>query len=44
MNSGTDGGVCNIRIGMEYTFGYVKNDAGKLKIFAHHSSLPYSKK
>ncbi len=29
---------------VEYTFGYVKNDAGKLKIFLHHSSLPYSKK
>jgi hypothetical protein len=29
---------------VEYTFGYAKNDAGKLKIFLHHSSLPYSKK
>ncbi len=29
---------------VEYTFGYVKDDTGKLKIFLHHSSLPYSKK
>ena len=29
---------------VEYTFGYVKNDDGKLKIVLHHSSLPYSKK
>jgi len=29
---------------VEYSFGYVKNDAGKLKIVSHHSSLPYSKK
>jgi len=29
---------------VEYTFGYVKNDDGKLKIVSHHSSLPYTKK
>jgi len=29
---------------VEYTFGYVKNDDGKLKIVLHHSSLPYTKK
>jgi len=29
---------------VEYTFGYVKNDDGKLKIVLHHSSLPYAKK
>ena len=29
---------------VEYTFGYVKDDAGKLKIVLHHSSLPYTKK
>ena len=28
---------------VEYTFGYVKNDDGKLKIVLHHSSLPYTK-
>ncbi len=29
---------------VEYTFGYVKNNDGKLKIVLHHSSLPYDKK
>ena len=29
---------------VEYTFGYVKNDDGKLKIVLHHSSLPYTNK
>jgi hypothetical protein len=28
---------------VEYTFGYVKNNDGKLKIVLHHSSLPYTK-
>jgi len=28
---------------VEYTFGYVKDDDGKLKIVLHHSSLPYTK-
>lgn len=28
---------------VEYTFGYMKDDAGKLRINVHHSSLPYSK-
>merc|ERR1719454_2212514 len=27
---------------VEYTFGYRKNDDGKLRIFLHHSSVPYS--
>ncbi len=27
---------------VEYTFGYVKDAEGKLKINLHHSSLPYS--
>merc|ERR1719238_574337 len=26
----------------EYTFGYKKNDDGKVRIFLHHSSVPYS--
>jgi hypothetical protein len=30
-------------VGVEYTFGYVKEDDGKLKIVLHHSSLPYKK-
>lgn len=29
---------------VEYTFNYVRDDAGKLRINAHHSSLPYSPK
>jgi hypothetical protein len=28
---------------VEYTFGYMKDDDGKLRINVHHSSLPYSK-
>lgn len=28
---------------VEYTFGYMKDDAGKLRINLHHSSLPFSK-
>ncbi|MCC2525776.1 hypothetical protein [Vibrio coralliilyticus] len=27
---------------VEYTFGYVKDDEGNLKINLHHSSIPYS--
>jgi len=27
---------------VEYTFGYKKNDDGKVRIFLHHSSVPYS--
>ena len=26
---------------VEYTFGYKRNDEGKLRIYLHHSSLPY---
>ena len=26
-----------------YTFGYVKDDAGEIKVILHHSSLPYMK-
>lgn len=29
---------------VEYTFGYVKDDAGDLKIVLHHSSLPFGAK
>lgn len=29
---------------VEYSFGYIKNKDGKLKIILHHSSLPYTKK
>ncbi|WP_227740545.1 hypothetical protein [Vibrio jasicida] len=29
-------------IKVEYTFGYVKDSDGKLKINVHHSSIPYS--
>merc|ERR1711920_788558 len=28
---------------VEYSFGYKKTPEGKLKIFLHHSSLPYSR-
>merc|ERR1712050_25541 len=27
---------------VEYTFGYKKSDDGKVRIFLHHSSVPYS--
>ncbi|CAE7385726.1 abcG22, partial [Symbiodinium pilosum] len=27
---------------VEYTFGYAKNSDGKVRIFLHHSSVPYS--
>merc|ERR1719230_1270387 len=27
---------------VEYTFGYRRNEDGKLRIFLHHSSVPYS--
>ena len=27
---------------VEYTFGYVKDEEGNLKIGVHHSSLPFS--
>jgi hypothetical protein len=36
--TGPDGSETKV----EYTFGYVMDDAGKLKINLHHSSLPYS--
>merc|ERR1719189_2843799 len=29
---------------VEYTFGYRRNDDGKVRIFLHHSSVPYSEK
>jgi len=29
---------------VEYTFGYIKDKDGKLRINLHHSSLPYNKK
>merc|ERR1719261_890963 len=34
----TDGSKTTV----EYTFGYKKNRDGKVRIFLHHSSLPYS--
>ncbi|SHN58136.1 phosphoribosyl-AMP cyclohydrolase [Erythrobacter sanguineus] len=36
--TGPDGNETKV----EYTFGYVKDDAGNLKITVHHSSLPFS--
>jgi len=27
---------------VEYTFGYKKNEDGKVRIFLHHSSAPYA--
>merc|ERR1712054_126474 len=27
---------------VEYTFGYKRNDDGKVRIFLHHSSVPYA--
>ncbi len=36
--TGTDGNETKV----EYSFGYVKDAAGDLKIVLHHSSLPYS--
>ena len=30
------------KVRVEYTFGYRKNDDGKLRIFLHHSSVPYA--
>merc|ERR1719189_1170676 len=29
---------------VEYTFGYRRNEDGKVRIFLHHSSVPYSEK
>jgi hypothetical protein len=29
---------------VEYTFGYKRNDDGQIRIYLHHSSLPYQKK
>ena len=26
---------------VEYTFGYKKNEDGKVRIFLHHSSVPF---
>jgi len=33
--------VNNNEVKVEYTFGYIKNEKGQIKIFIHHSSLPY---
>jgi hypothetical protein len=30
------------KVTVEYTFGYKRNDDGKVRIFLHHSSVPYS--
>lgn len=35
--TGPDGALTKV----EYTFGYVRGDDGKLRINAHHSSLPF---
>ena len=35
--SAADGAVSKV----EYTFGYKRNDDGKIRIYLHHSSLPY---
>ena len=35
--SAKDGSVSKV----EYTFGYKRNDDGKIRIYLHHSSLPY---
>jgi hypothetical protein len=32
------------KVAVEYTFGYKKNDDGKMRIFLHHSSVPYATK
>lgn len=36
--TGTDGNETKV----EYSFGYIKDEDGNLKIVLHHSSLPYS--
>ena len=30
------------KVNIYYTFGYKRNDDGKLRIYLHYSSLPYS--
>ena len=30
------------KVKVEYTFGYKRNEDGKVRIFLHHSSVPYS--
>merc|ERR1712003_282148 len=30
------------KVRVEYTFGYKRNDDGKVRIYLHHSSVPYS--
>merc|ERR1719217_54941 len=30
------------KVNVYYTFGYKRNDAGKVRIYLHHSSVPYS--
>jgi len=32
----------NENIKVEYTFGYKRNEDGKIRIFLHHSSMPYN--
>ena len=29
------------KVNVYYTFGYKRNDDGKVRIFLHHSSVPY---
>ena len=31
-----------VEVMVEYTFGYMLDDAGELRIVLHHSSLPYA--
>ena len=35
--SAADGSIAKV----EYTFGYKRNDDGKIRVYLHHSSLPY---
>jgi len=30
------------KVRVEYTFGYKRNDDGKVRIYLHHSSVPYA--
>ena len=30
------------KVNVYYTFGYKRNDDGKVRIYLHHSSVPYS--
>jgi len=34
---------CIDKVRVEYTFGYKRNDDGKVRIYLHHSSVPFGK-